>query len=137
MEMLFKLARKNTSPKVFKELDDLGQEDISGTYCIEKCSVPKLMSVFFMDSLLTVKMLSILPFMIPDHKVKPAPERLLITILVLPHTFSFFVLLVLLYSLYIVSLSLSLYISSLPLALSPLSLRSPNNRCRGTINEGG
>lgn len=90
--MLFKLARKNTSPKVqkvVKELDDLNQEEISGTYCIIKCLVSKLMSVLFLvDSLLTVKILSILPFIIPDHKVKLAPERFLTTIPVLPHTFS-------------------------------------------------
>ena len=38
MEMLLKLARKNTSPKVQKvveKLDDLSQEDISGTYYIK------------------------------------------------------------------------------------------------------
>ena len=124
VEMLFKLARKNTSPKVqkvVKELDDLGQEEISGMYCIKKCSVPKLMSVlFFVDSLLTVKILSILPFIIPDHKVKPAPERLLTTIPVLPHTFSFFILLVFtFYSLYLIFVSLSCESLSL---VPPLSL---------------
>jgi hypothetical protein len=71
--------------------------------------------LFLLDSLLTVKILSILPFIIPDHKVKPVPERLLTTILVL----SLFVLLV--FTLYLIFVSLFLYVSSLPLAPSPLS----------------
>ena len=38
MEMLFKLARKKSSPKVqklVKELDDLGLKETSGSYCIQ------------------------------------------------------------------------------------------------------